>query len=142
MSLIADREPTVLEDDVRRRVVYRWTVRRIEDGSAPGTLVVNLTVWHDKAGKAFQAELRNATVDVRGVSVEAFWADEEVWSRREPVGRYSKTRLAGFAAKTLAELRRADADGEDLFVDLAGRVSRDRPDGDRHDAATTTPSAS
>lgn len=131
MSLLSDRDPTVVRSDQERKVVFWWTVRRIEDHSDPAALTVNLTVWHDKVGKALRAELRNATRYDRGATVEAFWADDAVWTRRQFAGRYSKTGLYTFAEQTLAELRQADAAGDDLHVDLAEHAPREQVDSDR-----------
>ncbi len=124
MSLISDREPTIRVNDADRRLVYRWTLRRIEEGSDPGMLLVQLKVQHDRTGKRYYAELRNATLTDTNFLVESFGWNDPVWSRDEFVARYAKTGLRAFADRTFAELRRADAAGEDLHVDL---TSDDRP---------------
>jgi hypothetical protein len=121
MSLISDREPEIRVDDANRKVTFRWALRRVEDATDPGLLVVQLTVRHDQSGKRYYAELRNATLTDQGFVVERFALNDPVWSRRLDVGRYWKRGMRTFADRVLAELRRVDAAGEeDLHVDLAG----------------------
>jgi len=119
MSLLSTREPTVLIDAIERRIIYRWEVRRVDDGKDPGLLVVRLRVHHIGWRKEYAAELRNATEADSGFTVESFALSDPVWSRREPAARYSRRRLPEFAAEALAALRDADAAGQPLHVDLA-----------------------
>jgi hypothetical protein len=119
MSLLTDAEPKVLFHQADRRLTYRWVVRRVDEDTDPATLVVSLTVRHDPSAKEFYAVLRNATETDRGISIERFGVSDPVWRRRQPVARYSRTGLRGFAAQTLAALRQADADGDELYVDLS-----------------------
>jgi hypothetical protein len=118
MSLITDREPTLLAHPTDRKLIFQWTVRRVEDDSQPATLVVNLTVRHNAPGKEYTARLRNATNTDSGVSIERFGWNDPVWSRAQPVARYSRQGLLTFAEAALAALRQDDAAGEPLLVDL------------------------
>jgi hypothetical protein len=56
--------------------------------------------------------------------------DDPVWSRYQFVARYSTNGLREFAEHALADLRRADASGEDLHVwtlPASNRPARLRP---------------
>ncbi len=52
-----------------------------------------------------------------------------MWSRREATARYSRTALRTFADRAPAELLRADATGEDLYVDLTRSDTMPGPTG-------------
>ncbi len=118
MSLITEREPTLLVNDADRRLTYRWVVRRVDEDTDPATLVVNLKIRHHGASKEYYAELRNETETDRGVGIEKFGWNDPVWHRRQPVPRYFRKGLRAFAEQTLAALRQADTAGEPLHVDL------------------------
>ncbi|KPM50248.1 hypothetical protein ACG83_41245 [Frankia sp. R43] len=118
MSLITEREPTLLVNDADRRLTYRWVVRRVDEDTDPATLVVNLKIRHHGPSKEYYAELRNETETDRGIGIEKFGWNDPVWHRRKPVARYSRKGLRAFAEQTLAALRLADAAGEPLHVDL------------------------
>ncbi|CUU61010.1 hypothetical protein Ga0074812_15235 [Parafrankia irregularis] len=130
MSLITEREPTLLVNDADRRLTYRWVVRRVDEDTDPATLVVNLKIRHHGTSKEYYAELRNETETDRGIGIEKFGWNDPVWHRRQPVARYSRKSLRTFGEQTLAALRQADISGQPLHVDLTD-IS---PAGDSSDA--------
>jgi hypothetical protein len=101
-------EPTVAEPHAPL-IQYSWPLGEItDDHGRTGTAIAELVISHRPDTKAFTAFLRPGVRHRSGGTSFCYRLDQPSWSMSQPIVRYSRPRLAAFAARALAALRDAD----------------------------------
>jgi hypothetical protein len=101
-------EPEVSEPHARQ-ILFTWQIDQVsDDHGRTGTAIAELVVSHRPDRNAFTATLRAGVRRPRAGTSYGYRLDQPSWSLSQQITRYSRPRLAAFAARALAALRAAD----------------------------------
>jgi hypothetical protein len=101
-------DPAVAEPHARQ-ISFIWQLGEVtDDRDRTGTAIAELVVSHRPDTKDFRAFLREGLHRPGQGTTFRYRLDQPVWSMSQPIVRYSRPRLATFAARALAALRDAD----------------------------------
>lgn len=102
------REPIVAEPHARQ-IVFTWQFGQItDDHGRTGIAIAELVVSHRPDAHALTACLRAGLRHPQAGTSYTYRLDQPGWVMSQPIIRYSRPRLATFAARALAALRSAD----------------------------------
>jgi hypothetical protein len=100
-------DPAITEPHARQ-ISFIWQLGEITDDQCrTGTAIAELVVSHRPDTKDFRAFLRAGLHRPGRGTTFRYRLDQPTWSMRQQITRYSRPRLATFAARALAALRAA-----------------------------------